>query len=225
MNAKIHSISLGMCRCYVIQYKGTIMIDTGSTKQINHFKKAIKELSVNPKDIQLIIITHKHYDHISLAKDIKDFTGAEIAMHYQDKDGLEKSQHQSPPPGVTKWGRILHKVLSGFMSKTTISTTNVDVVIRDEGLFLDKYGISGRIIHTPGHTPGSISVLLDNGDAFVGDLAMNGLPMRFGPGFPIFAEDLQKVKESFGLLLDQGVKTIYPGHGKPFSADAIHRCI
>jgi hydroxyacylglutathione hydrolase len=225
MSVKIHSISLGMCRCYVIQDKGTIVIDAGSTKQINHFKKAIKELSINPKDIQLIIITHKHYDHISLAKDIKDFTDAEIAMHYQDKDGLEKSQPQSPPPGVTVWGRILSKVLSGFMSKTTISTTNVDVVIGDEGLSLDKYGISGRIIHTPGHTHGSVSVLLETGDAFVGDLMMNGLPMRFGAGLPIFAEDLQKVKESCKLLLGQDAKTIYPGHGKPFSADAIHRYI
>lgn len=221
MAVKIHPISLGMCHCFIIQDKGTILIDCGSTKQINHFMKAIKGLSINPKDIQLIIITHGHYDHISLAKDIKELTGAEIAMHYQDKDWLEKSQYQPPPPGVTNWGRILHKVLARFMSKATISTTNVDVVIDDEGLSLAKYGISGRVIYTPGHTPGSVSVLLETDDAFVGDLAMNGLPMRFGAGLPIFAEDLQRVKESFKLLLDQGAETIYPAHGKPFSADII----
>ena len=72
---------------------------------------------------------------------------------------------------------------------------------------------------------GSVSVLLETGDAFVGDLAMNGLPMRIGPGLPIFAEDLQKVKESWQLLLDRGAKTVYPAHGKPFSADAIRRIL
>jgi hypothetical protein len=60
MSVKIHSISLGMCRCYVIQDKGTIMIDAGSTKQINHFKKATKEFSINPKDIQLIITSVRY---------------------------------------------------------------------------------------------------------------------------------------------------------------------
>jgi len=228
MGVKIYPISLGMCHCYVIQDKGTILIDCGSTKQIDHFKKAIKTLSIDPQDIQLIIITHGHYDHISLAKEIKDLTGAEIAMHNQDRDWLEKSQSQSPPPGVTHWGRILHKTLFALTSKSsisTISTTNVDVIVGDEGLNLNKYGISGRIIHTPGHTPGSVSVLLETGKAFVGDLMMNGLPMRFGPGLPIFAEDLQKVKESCKLLLDQGVDMIYPAHGKPFPADVVYRCI
>jgi glyoxylase-like metal-dependent hydrolase (beta-lactamase superfamily II) len=56
------------------------------------------------------------------------------------------------------------------------------------------------VIHTPGHSSGSVSVLLETGDVFVGDLAMNGLPLRLGPGLPIFAEDLQKVKESWKML-------------------------
>ena len=54
---------------------------------------------------------------------------------------------------------------------------------------------------------------------------MNGFPLRIGPGLPIFAEDLQEVIKSWQLLLDKGAKTVYPAHGKPFSADAIRRAL
>ena len=50
---------------------------------------------------------------------------------------------------------------------------------------------------------------------------MNKFPLRLSAGLPIFAEDWQKIEESWKLLLDQGAKTIYPAHGKPFSADII----
>jgi glyoxylase-like metal-dependent hydrolase (beta-lactamase superfamily II) len=72
---------------------------------------------------------------------------------------------------------------------------------------------------------GSVSVLLETGDAFVGDLAMSEFPLRFSPGLPILAEDMQKVRESWKLLLDQGVKMIYPSHGEPFPADVIRKAI
>jgi glyoxylase-like metal-dependent hydrolase (beta-lactamase superfamily II) len=67
--------------------------------------------------------------------------------------------------------------------------------------------------------------LLETGDAFVGDLAMNMLPLRLGPGLPILAEDMQKVRESWQLLLDAGAKTIYPAHGEPFSVDMIREAL
>ena len=106
-----------------------------------------------------------------------------------------------------------------------IPRTNVGVVVGDEGLSLYEYGIKGKIIHTPGHSPGSISVLLDTGDALVGDLAVNIPPFHFKPGPPIFIDDLQQIGESWKLLLDSGAKRIYPAHGKPFSADIIRKVL
>jgi glyoxylase-like metal-dependent hydrolase (beta-lactamase superfamily II) len=82
-----------------------------------------------------------------------------------------------------------------------------------------------KVIYTPGHSSGSVSVLLDTGDVFVGDLAMNKFPLRFSPGLPIFAEDWDKVIESWKILLDQGAKTVYPAHGKPFLVDVIRKAL
>ena len=73
--------------------------------------------------------------------------------------------------------------------------------------------------------PGSISVVLDSGDAFVGDMAMNGLPLTIGPNLPIFAEDLSALKDSWRKLIDMGVKKIYPAHGKPFSIEKLMKKI
>ena len=77
------------------------------------------------------------------------------------------------------------------------------------------------VLHTPGHTPGSVSVLLTTGDAFVGCMTHNNLPFRLKPGLPIFAEDIPKLKESWRILLDEGARTIHPGHGNSFPSSEI----
>jgi hypothetical protein len=111
------------------------------------------------------------------------------------------------------------------LSIINIPPSNLDIVLGDEEFSLSEYGIPGRILYTPGHLMGSVSVLLDTGDAFVGDLAMSGLPMRLTPGLPALAEDMQKVMASWQLLIKAGAKTIYPAHGKPFSVDIIQRAL
>jgi glyoxylase-like metal-dependent hydrolase (beta-lactamase superfamily II) len=82
-----------------------------------------------------------------------------------------------------------------------------------------------KIIYTPGHSLGSVSVLLNTGDAFVGDLAMSAFPACLSPGLTIFADDFQKLKKSCQVLIDKGAKRIYPAHGKPFSIDVIKKAI
>jgi len=112
-----------------------------------------------------------------------------------------------------------------FLPLVHIPATDVNIVLGDGDFPLTEYGIPGKVMYTPGHSIGSVSVLLETGDAFVGDLAMNKFPMRLSPGLPILAEDMQQVRESWKLLLDAGAKTVYPAHGKPFSSDIIRRAL
>jgi hydroxyacylglutathione hydrolase len=220
MGINIYPIPLGVDHCYIIQDKGIIMIDGGAPKKTKEFTKAIEKISIKPEEVQLIILTHGHWDHIASAKDIKEITGAKIALHHREKDWLENSL-KPMPPGVTTWGHILGTIIGMFIPFVNIPAAHVDMTLKDEELSLGEYGIPGKVIYTPGHSSGSVSVLLETGDAFVGDLAMNKFPLRLSPGLPIFAEDWQKVEESWKLLLGQGAKMIYPAHGEPFSATII----
>jgi hydroxyacylglutathione hydrolase len=217
MNMTIYPIPLGVDKAYIIQGEGVVMIDGGAPKKAKAFIKGIKQTLIKPEDIKLLILTHGHWDHIGSAKDIKEMTGAKIAMHKREKDWLEKPL-KPLPPGVTLWGKIFAKIMAIFMPFVHISATHVDIILGDEEFSLAEFGITGKVISTPGHSPGSVSIVLDTGDAFVGDLAMNALPMRLSPGLPIFADDPQKVKDSWKLLLKDGVKMIYPAHGNPFSS-------
>jgi len=214
MGVNIYPIKLGFDHCYIIRGEKTILIDGGSPNQVNQFKKGLARLSIEPEEIELIIITHGHWDHIASAKEIKTITGAKIIMHKAEKELLEKGL-KPMPPGISNWGHIMKRLITMFLPLVSIPATTVDITIGDEGLPLDAYRIRGRIIYTPGHSFGSVSVLLETGEAFVGDMAMNACLYDLD-GVAIFAEDLARLKQSWRLLLDQGAKTIYPAHGEPF---------
>jgi hydroxyacylglutathione hydrolase len=224
MRVSIHPIVLGVESCYIIQGEEVIMIDGGAPKQEKAFLSAIKTLSIKPEDIKLIVLTHGHWDHIGSAKEIKDLTGAKLAMHQKEMDCLEKSL-KPLPPGVTVWGSIFVNIMKVLLPLVHIPATDVNIVLGDGDFPLTEYGIPGKVMYTPGHSIGSVSVLLETGDAFVGDLAMNKFPMRLSPGLPILAEDMQQVRESWKLLLDAGAERVYPAHGKPFSSDIIRRAL
>ncbi len=226
MDSNIFSLSFGVNNCYVIREKGTIIVDGGPPGKGDDFIKELRNISVEPQEIKLIVITHGHPDHIGSAKDIKEFTGAKIAMHERDAGCLEtgdwKTTHMTKAAKGNSWGWFmanLGRLVVPFSGK--VPSTKVELMIKDDGLPLKDYGISGQIVYTPGHTLGSISVLLDSGEAFVGDLAMNRLPMTRKPGLPILAEDIDRVKESWRRIIELGATMVYPGHGKAFSIEAI----
>jgi hydroxyacylglutathione hydrolase len=95
------------------------------------------------------------------------------------------------------------------------------IINGDDSEILTKIGIDGKILHTPGHTEDSISVLLSDGKAFVGDAAMNFMNICRIKHRPIFVQDIEEVYKSWEKLAEYGAKTIYPAHGKPFSVEEL----
>jgi glyoxylase-like metal-dependent hydrolase (beta-lactamase superfamily II) len=224
MEISIFPIPMGFDTVYALRGDGVILIDAGDPHQIAKLNKGLEGASIKTEEIRLLVLTHGHWDHIGSARDIKDLTGAKVLLHQRDLHFLD-DVHPSQPPGVTAWGKFIIAGLKLFSLFIRIPAFEVDILAGDEEISLVEYGISGQVIHTPGHSWGSVSVLLDSGEAFVGDLAMNMFPMRLSPGLPIFADNMSIVKNSWQTLLDKGAKMVYPAHGKPFPAEIIHRAL
>jgi glyoxylase-like metal-dependent hydrolase (beta-lactamase superfamily II) len=224
MAVDIFQIDLGFDQCYILKSEGVIAVDAGAPNKGKIFANGLERVSIHPQDVQLVVITHGHWDHVGSAGELKAITGAKLAMHQREVHWLEQSLAPLPP-GITLWGRIFISIHKKFLPLIKIPPAEVDVTLGDEGLSLYDYGIPGRVLHTPGHSSGSVSVLLDTGEAFVGDLAMNKFPLRLSPGLPIFAEDPAEVVRSWKLLLDHGASRVYPAHGKPFAAAVIEKAI
>lgn len=224
MNVDIITISLGFGQCYVLKGDGVIAIDAGEPKKGLDFKQALEASEINPHDVNLLILTHGHWDHIGSAAEIKSLTGAALTMHQSEVHWLENSLTPLSP-GVTPWGKVFTALHSLFMPFIRIPKAKVDLVLDDEGLSLVDFGIPGRIVYTPGHSSGSVSVLMDSGEVFVGDLAMNKFPLRMSPGLPIFADDPDAVVSSWKMLIELGASTVYPAHGKPFPITVIENAI
>lgn len=224
MSFSIYPIEMGFDTVYVVKGESVILIDGGDPHKLDVFQEGLKKASINPKDIQFIILTHGHWDHIGFTREIKELTGAKVLIHQKDMKFL-KEKYPSQPPRFTLLGKSIIALLKLYSPFIRIPSCDVDVVVGDECLSLTEYGIPGKVVHTPGHTWGSVSVVMESGESFVGDLAMNKFPMRTSPGLPVFGDDMQIVKKSWSKLFDMGAKMVYPAHGKSFPVDVIQDAV
>jgi len=224
MEVKIYPINLGGSTAYILKGEQVIMIDGGFPNQLDNFIKGIAKVSIKPEEIKLFILTHGHWDHIGSARDIKQMTKAKTLIHHKDMHFLA-DEKLTQPPGLTSWGRTGSALLTFISPMIHVPKFEADIIAEDKELSLAEYGIPGRIIPTPGHSWGSVSVLLDSGDVFVGDSAMNLFPMTLSAGLPIFGDDMQVVKNSWKKLLDSGAKTVYPAHGNSFPSQIMRKLI
>lgn len=221
MSLQIIPFQSSLNTCYILKDKGTVLIDGAWSGEADSFSNTLKKNDIKPDEIQLIIITHGDFDHLGGAKELQELTGAKIAIHEKDRENLEKGIFHWPE-GVTPWGKMSRALFKPFMKiKGAFPAVKADIVLDDNGLSLKEYGVPGKIVYTPGHTFGSISVLLETGDAFVGCLAQNKAPFVLKPKLPIYAKDIDLLKKSWKTVIDMGAKTIYPGHGKSFPIEKI----
>ena len=221
MTFSFHRIPVGICNCFLLRGERTILVDGGAMGGLPAFKRKLKELHIEPGEIELILLTHGHWDHITCLGDIQTMTGAKIAVHEKDRFMVETGKPPFPN-GVNGYGKAMSVLAKGLLHPH-LPKLKVDTAIPDAGMSLRAFGIPGEVVYTPGHSMGHVSIVLDSGDALVGDMAMNDWYLRLTPGLPILADDIHMVVESWKKILPLGIKRVYPAHGLDFPVEVMQK--
>ena len=206
VSLKIHRIPMGMSQSYLIENSaGLVLVDAG----LPHQEKRILRLmrSVGRDDLKLIFITHAHIDHYGSACALRRLTGAPIAIHLADGDSMARGETElGVVRGRGKLGQTLLPLLGTVMRP---QPANANLLLQD-GDDLTDFGLDAVVLHTPGHTAGSSSLIVESRFAFVGDLLSNtGRPrvQRF------YAVDWTEIPKSVSRLQDLRPAWVYAGRG------------
>ncbi len=223
MSQSVHSVKLGWTRCYLLPCTGGyLLIDTDYSQYYRRFVRKLGRLGIALSEIKHLLLTHHHDDHAGFAAELVRSTGCRVIAHCDAVRPLSQGRSEGTDKPVNRRSQItlaLYTLLHREYSFPPLTLTERDVVIEgDNESLLKGIGIDGVILHTPGHTRDSISVLLPDGSAFVGDAAMNFLRWTGMGHRPIVIENIATVYESWQKLRERGARVIYPSHGRPFSA-------
>jgi len=210
---KLHRIGLGNVSCYLIYRPGeSILVDCGNPGSEVQILDALKHLGLEPGSIRLLVLTHSHFDHAGSAARLKELTGCRLMVHGSEADRLRRGY--SPIPDGTRWKARLIVALGRIVARKLMNFPGAEPdLLAEDQVDLTGFGFPGSVIHTPGHTHGSMVVLMEDGQLITGD-TMFGLKSK--QHFPPFAEDLPALVRSWGKIRTLQAETCYPAHGFRF---------
>ena len=234
MTSNIIRIDLNGVNCYLSKNEnGFILFDTGGHLVMDREFTNRRELLLNElyaagctrDNLNLIVLTHGDSDHAGNAAYLQEHFNALIAMHRHDIELIQN-------PTLEKWmesfqynslelqqaflchEELIRKITKKVLDDFECFTPNV---LLEDGANLSSYGLNSTVIHVPGHTKGSIAILTDSGDLIVGDTFINVDKPSYAPN----ADNFVQLSESIDRLKKFEIRTLYPGHGKPFDINRI----
>jgi glyoxylase-like metal-dependent hydrolase (beta-lactamase superfamily II) len=167
-----------------------LLIDTGFPNTLNNLGRQLRAIGFKISEIDYLLVTHFHIDHAGAVQELKE-NGVKFLIPDVQKNFINQMEHMA----AGKW-----------KYKNLEIHDNIEFSIDESKNILKNAGFNGQIIPTPGHTDDSISLVLDSGEAFTGDLMAEHL---------IMPDDLVSLS-SWKKLKAYNARIIYPGHGRTY---------
>jgi glyoxylase-like metal-dependent hydrolase (beta-lactamase superfamily II) len=208
---------LNIANVYLLASDGSLtLVDGGTRRDADRIVAEIESGGYDPSALQSIIVTHAHADHIGSVAALAQRFDADVIAHRAEAPYLE---------GTTSMpARGLVQGLMRVMEELLPDDEGIDVAIRlEDGETVDILG-GLQVIHTPGHTPGSMCLYQPERQIlFCGDLLFNGHPLtgrgglRYAP--KSFSTDPEALKRAIDTIVDLQVRALCLGHGAPILRD------
>lgn len=174
---------------YLLETKsGKLLIDCGWPGTLPKLLAQLKRKGISIKEIQYLLVTHFHPDHAGITQDLKRL-------------GIKLVLLESQANFITPFAQYFNGKNFPYLE----ITQSDNLILKFEGSrkFLASIGLNGEILSTPGHSDDSITLILDEGLAFTGDLS---------PRFMISEED-HITQQSWNRIYEHKITRIYPAHG------------
>lgn len=193
----------------ILNNQSITVIDTAIPGQLDTIVRYIKSIGRNVQDVSTIILTHCHIDHMGNVSEFKSKSGAKVLVHEEDAPFVSGKEKMPLPEGLLQRNPNMATAISN------LKYLEPDTLLRDGDM------INGlRIIHTPGHTPGSISLYdRERKVLFVGDELryingeIQGPPEQF-------TQNMKLAIDSMSKYLDIDFEIMLSGHGEPLMPGA-----
>jgi len=214
---KVHRIQGIAFSSYLIETPGALfLVDSGFRWFEPLVLNKIRAIGRSVDDLRLAVLTHPHLDHVGAVAALQDHAHFAIAAHPGSREVLAGGGRAFSPP-TRRWTRAVEWLATTAMPLLRLPAITPTFDPAD-GERLDRFGLPGAIFYTPGHSEWCISLVLDDGTTFAGDLIIGAGHMTRVVAPPAMAVDTELALSSMRKLLAAGAKRFMPAHGREFDA-------
>ncbi|MEE1755335.1 MBL fold metallo-hydrolase [Streptomyces sp. SP18CS02] len=188
------------------------LVDAGWADAADEIEAAIRGAGMRPENIRRIVLTHGHGDHVGAAGELAGRFGAEVMAHRLDAP-VVRGEVPVPEPVLLDWEVPLYE--RAHTAVPHPPATRVDRELEDGDEL--GFGDGARVVHTPGHTDGSVAIHLPHhGVLFTGDTVASVGEVQLG----VFHVDRERARTSMRELASLAPGVVCFGHGEPLTVDA-----